>query len=195
MNESIHSYIFDILFIIFSFLFILRRCKYLSAHLGLASGITSRFVSYSKSNSRFLISFMNKENRSTKSLLTYLPVMSGISVGTRVEMESHDEIFDNIMERAGDDGRFQKRFNYIFNVGMAICASLCYMNVVLALNVPEHWCLVPGREQTNYTVEKWKELTLPRYDIAHICTLLNGRVRLPKSVCVGCNCRCHYFFR
>lgn len=79
-------------------------------------------------------------------------------------MESHDEIFDNIMERAGDDGRFQSRFNYIFNVGMVICASMTYMNAVLALNVPDHWCHVPGRELTNYTIDEWKQITLPRFD-------------------------------
>lgn len=78
------------------------------------------------------------------------------------QMESHDSIFDKFMEMAGDDGPFQRRFNYIFNAGMVVFASLAYMNVILALNVPEHWCHVPGREFTNYTIEEWKHITLPR---------------------------------
>lgn len=77
-------------------------------------------------------------------------------------MESHDSIFDKFMEMAGDDGPFQKRFNYIFNAGMVVFASLAYMNVILALNVPDHWCHVPGREFTNYTIDEWKYITLPR---------------------------------
>lgn len=77
-------------------------------------------------------------------------------------MESHDSIFDKFMEMAGNDGPFQKRFNYIFNAGMVVFASLAYMNFILALNVPEHWCHVPGREFTNYTIDEWKQMTLPR---------------------------------
>lgn len=74
-----------------------------------------------------------------------------------------DAAFDRIMEMADDDGPFQKRFNYIFNAGLVICASMIYMNIVLALNVPEHWCHAPGRELTNYTLDEWKDLTLPRW--------------------------------
>lgn len=76
-----------------------------------------------------------------------------------------DAVFDKIMEMADDDGPFQKRFNYIFNAGLVICASMVYMNIILALNVPEHWCHIPGRELTNYSLDEWKELTLPRLNI------------------------------
>lgn len=76
--------------------------------------------------------------------------------------ENQDAAFDKIMKRVGDDGRFQKNFNWIFNVGLVFCASMAYMNMVLALSVPDHWCHVPGREATNYTAEEWKNLTLPR---------------------------------
>lgn len=82
-------------------------------------------------------------------------------------MESHDAIFDKCMEMAGDDGPFQWRFNYIFNAGMVVFGSLAYMNVILALNVPEYWCHVPGREFTNFTLDEWKHITLPRY-VSHI---------------------------
>lgn len=76
--------------------------------------------------------------------------------------ENQDAAFDKIMERVGDNGIFQKKFNWIFNVGLVLCASMAYMNIVLALSVPDHWCHVPGREATNYTEEEWKNLTLPR---------------------------------
>lgn len=77
-------------------------------------------------------------------------------------MAAHDKAFDKIMEMAGDEGPFQKRFNYIFNAGLVFFGSMIYMNIILALNVPEHWCHVPGREHTNFTNEQWKHLTLPR---------------------------------
>lgn len=76
---------------------------------------------------------------------------------------AQDAIFDRIMETVGDDGPFQRRFNYIFNIGLVFCASLVYNNMLFALSTPEHWCYVPGRENTNFSVEEWKKYTLPRY--------------------------------
>lgn len=39
---------------------------------------------------------------------------------------------------------------------------MIYMNIILALNIPDHWCNVPGRERTNFTLHEWMDLTLPR---------------------------------
>ncbi|KAL5284853.1 hypothetical protein ACFFRR_006894 [Megaselia abdita] len=39
--------------------------------------------------------------------------------------------------------------------------GMIYMNIILALNVPDHWCVVPGRNNTNFTLEEWKNITLP----------------------------------
>lgn len=77
-------------------------------------------------------------------------------------MADQNEAFDKIMEMVGNDGIFQRRFNYIYNVAMVIFGGMSFMNMVLALNVPDHWCHLPGRENTNYTLEQWKNLTLPR---------------------------------
>ncbi|XP_055297249.1 carcinine transporter isoform X2 [Sitodiplosis mosellana] len=77
-------------------------------------------------------------------------------------MAAEDAAFDKIMEMVGNDGAFQKRFNYIYNAAMVIFGGMSFMNIILALNVPDHWCHVPGREHTNYTLEQWKHLTLPR---------------------------------
>lgn len=76
-------------------------------------------------------------------------------------MAAQDEAFDKIMEEAGNNGKFQWRFNFIFNAAMVVCGGMSFMNIILALNVPDHWCHVPGREFTNYTLEQWKNLTLP----------------------------------
>lgn len=73
----------------------------------------------------------------------------------------HDVMFDKIMESVGDDDIFQKKFNYIFNMGLVFFASMVYVNIILALNVPDHWCHVPGREFTNMTLDEWRNFTLP----------------------------------
>lgn len=57
---------------------------------------------------------------------------------------------------------FQRRFNWLFNVGLVMCVSMSYMNIIMALSEPKHHCQVPGRESYNLTVDEWKNLTLPR---------------------------------
>lgn len=79
-----------------------------------------------------------------------------------LKSQNQDAVFDEIMERVGNNGRFQKRFKYIFNIAMVVCVSMLYMNIVLAMSVPDHWCHVPGRENTSFSVQEWKNLTLPR---------------------------------
>lgn len=79
-----------------------------------------------------------------------------------VEEGGEHQVFEKIMQKVGDSGPFQRRFNYLFNIGLVICASMVYMNLILALNVPNHWCHVPGREHANMSEELWKNLTLPR---------------------------------
>lgn len=75
---------------------------------------------------------------------------------------AQDAVFDKILEIVGDDGKFQNRFNYIFNVGLSMCSAMVYMNIVLALSIPTHWCHVPGIENTNSTLDEWRQITLPR---------------------------------
>lgn len=77
-------------------------------------------------------------------------------------MEDHeDAAFDKIMELVGNDGKFQKIFNYFFNIALVCFASMSFMNIIMVLNEPEHTCLVPGREAYNLTVIEWRNLTIP----------------------------------
>uniref|UniRef100_A0A8D8HW51 Solute carrier family 22 member 21 n=1 Tax=Culex pipiens TaxID=7175 RepID=A0A8D8HW51_CULPI len=78
-------------------------------------------------------------------------------------METDDAAFDGILEKVGNDGRFQRRFNVIFNVGAIMFASMSYMSIILALNKPPHNCHVPGMERFNISdVDAWRNLTLPK---------------------------------
>lgn len=76
--------------------------------------------------------------------------------------ELEDQAFDKIMEIVGNDGKFQKMFNWLFNVGLVMCVSMSYMNIIMAMAEPRHNCRVPGREKFNLTEGEWKNLTLPR---------------------------------
>uniref|UniRef100_A0A6E8VI62 Major facilitator superfamily (MFS) profile domain-containing protein n=1 Tax=Anopheles coluzzii TaxID=1518534 RepID=A0A6E8VI62_ANOCL len=78
-------------------------------------------------------------------------------------MDTPDDSYDEIMAQAGNDGKFQRRYNLLFNFGAICFASMSYMSIILALNKPPHNCFVPGMEQYNITdANLWKNLTLPR---------------------------------
>lgn len=74
----------------------------------------------------------------------------------------YDSTFDDIIEEIGNSGKFQKRFNFIFNSVLVFFATLIYMNIIYGLIIPDHWCHVPGRELTNYSLDEWKTFTIPR---------------------------------
>jgi hypothetical protein len=78
------------------------------------------------------------------------------------EQNDERDIFEALMENVGMDGKFQMRYSLIFNIGFALAAAMCANNIILALSKPKHWCHVPGRNETNYTVAEWKRLTIPR---------------------------------
>lgn len=79
-------------------------------------------------------------------------------------MESDkDTIFDRVLKSAGNDGVFQKRYNYFYNCILVGITSIIYLNIVLMMAIPDHWCHVPGREFTNYTIDEWRFLTIPKY--------------------------------
>ncbi|XP_063227631.1 solute carrier family 22 member 21-like isoform X2 [Bacillus rossius redtenbacheri] len=78
-------------------------------------------------------------------------------------MEDNEEaLFDGVMREVGMAGRFQRRFNLVFNLVLVVFATMSNLNLVFAMAVPAHWCHVPGRERANLTLHQWKSITLPR---------------------------------
>nr|CAD7448064.1 unnamed protein product [Timema bartmani] len=75
--------------------------------------------------------------------------------------EKEDAMFERIMTKIGSRGKFQKRYNYVFNMFFIMLATMPFFNFVMVMAVPDHWCHVPGRNGTNYTLDQWKEITLP----------------------------------
>lgn len=77
--------------------------------------------------------------------------------------DGNDEaLFDKLIEEIGNDGKFQKRFNFLYNFILVTFVTMPFLNIVLAMTIPDHWCHVPGRELTNYTMDQWKEQVLPK---------------------------------
>lgn len=78
-----------------------------------------------------------------------------------VETENEENNFDKVMEMAGNDGKFQKIFNYVNVLFLFGAVGMIFLNNVLILNEPDHACRVPGRENFNVSREAWRNLTLP----------------------------------
>ncbi|XP_036324828.1 carcinine transporter isoform X1 [Rhagoletis pomonella] len=81
--------------------------------------------------------------------------------GDEIDESEANDPFQKIMESAGNHGRFQLIYNMIFVLAFASAGAMVFMNIILALDIPEHWCTVPGQELTNYTLDEWRRLTLP----------------------------------
>ncbi|XP_049861562.1 carcinine transporter-like [Schistocerca gregaria] len=90
------------------------------------------------------------------------------------EMEENGEIstkrrntkvapaFEEVLDSIGSRGRFQTRLNIVFNC-VGPCFNVLSINVFyLAMQTPDHWCHVPGRESANLSLEEWKNFTIPR---------------------------------
>jgi hypothetical protein len=85
-----------------------------------------------------------------------------LSVLTASGEINKDALFDEIMGQIGLNGKYQSRFNLVFNLVFVIFLAMPYLNLVLAMTIPEHWCHLPGRNETTLTEEEWKNLTIPR---------------------------------
>lgn len=103
-------------------------------------------------------------------------------------MTNSDSVFERVLHSVGDDGKFQKRSNLIFNFLLAAMATMSYMNLILAATVPDHWCQVPGREEGNFSMDEWKLLTLPR-QVAH-----GSRVKNYRKLNNIASCQKNFFF-
>lgn len=82
-------------------------------------------------------------------------------LGEEAQEEQVDP-FALVMEKVGFGGRFQIVYNTVFVLGLSFFGGMIYMNIILALNVPDHWCNVPGMNNTNFTLDEWRTITLPR---------------------------------
>jgi hypothetical protein len=79
-------------------------------------------------------------------------------------LPSHDgaALLDELIQNVDAVGGFQKLFNGLFNFCAVVVGVTSVYTLVLAMEVPDHWCYVPGRASTNFNPSEWKNLTIPR---------------------------------
>lgn len=75
-------------------------------------------------------------------------------------VENPKQDFDYVLQKVGNDGYYQKKFNILFNCIYPLLVTAIYYSINISLAVPDHWCKVPGRN-SNLSLEEWKELTIP----------------------------------
>ncbi|XP_049809300.1 solute carrier family 22 member 7-like [Schistocerca nitens] len=71
-------------------------------------------------------------------------------------------VFEDVLDLLGSRGKFQTRLNIIFNCFGPFVNLLSVYAFHLAMQTPDHWCYVPGKENTNFTVDEWKNITVPK---------------------------------
>lgn len=72
------------------------------------------------------------------------------------------ETYDRALSEVGNDDKYQKRFDLIYNSGFMICWIIVYSNIVMALAITPHSCKLPEKP-TNISERDWKLLYTPRY--------------------------------
>ncbi|XP_042241363.1 carcinine transporter-like [Homarus americanus] len=70
--------------------------------------------------------------------------------------------FDEILETVGSYGYYQKWLVYVLLIPATFFSAFTMNLMLFQVVVPDHWCYVPGRENTTLSPEEWRALTLPR---------------------------------
>ncbi|XP_013787158.1 carcinine transporter-like [Limulus polyphemus] len=99
--------------------------------------------------------------------------------------------FNQALKQVGDFGLYQKLLcAFLIFPSAALCA-LVYFTQFFIIMVPNHWCYVEQPGSSNFTLEEWKNLTLPKgtADAQHTyqqCKQYNVNVtEIQQNVSVG----------
>lgn len=71
-----------------------------------------------------------------------------------------DSVFDRALSEIGQDGKFQKKFDILFNLILAVLWPMAYMNLILALVVVPHTCQLPEKPK-GIDELSWKKMYIP----------------------------------
>lgn len=85
--------------------------------------------------------------------------INNASEGTEL---SYVEEFDDILEVVGSFGRYQKWLLLLIFMPVSFFAAFTSNLFLFQMVLPDHWCHVPGRENTSLSVTAWHNLTRPR---------------------------------
>lgn len=71
------------------------------------------------------------------------------------------EEFEKILDSVGSFGRYQKWMVAVVIAPTSFGIAFILSVIIFQTLVPAHWCHVPGRENTSFTADQWKNLTIP----------------------------------
>ena len=83
-----------------------------------------------------------------------------LGIACVMPMEPKD--FDQLLAIVGEYGKYQKKLVYLFIYPMGVVLPFFIMVFFFQVAVPSHWCHVEGRERLGFSVEEWKNLTIPK---------------------------------
>ena len=88
---------------------------------------------------------------------------------------------EQIIEEVGGSSRFQQRLLYLIIGPLYLIIPLSWMNGVLVLHEPDHWCSHPMTRGLNDSrLQEWKDCYLPRTSKGH--GAVDGcKIKVPKS--------------
>lgn len=69
--------------------------------------------------------------------------------------------FDAVLEQCGSFGRYQRQMMTLVIIPTSFIIAMQTSSKLFETIIPDHWCAVPGRENTSYSPEQWKNLTIP----------------------------------
>ncbi|KAI5636325.1 sugar transporter domain-containing protein [Phthorimaea operculella] len=71
-----------------------------------------------------------------------------------------ESAYDRALKEVGADGRYQKKFDILYGVVLGGLWCMSYMNLYLALAIPEHNCKLPEKP-VNISFHEWKLKNVP----------------------------------
>lgn len=72
--------------------------------------------------------------------------------------------FEDILEEVGGYGKFQRNLTYFFFIPLMIVIPLFWVNLILMVIVPDHWCNVPTVKSRNLSIELQRTIISPPED-------------------------------
>jgi hypothetical protein len=83
------------------------------------------------------------------------------SAGARETSNEYGKDFEELLAYIGSYGTYQKRVMYFFMIPLLLFIPMSRLAFFIQMQIPDHWCSVPGRNLTDFTVDEWKSLTIP----------------------------------
>lgn len=71
-----------------------------------------------------------------------------------------DSVYERALNEIGDNGKFQKRFDFIFNFIFTLLWAMAYNSMILALVIIPYSCKLPSKPD-NISEFDWKSKYIP----------------------------------